>query len=129
MTANNDTLGDKAPFPIHTFAANSARADRVVELVGGRSGFTAADFEAMQADLKDRRAAALVPEFLPFIENTGDPKLDLVHRLLADWDHQADSSSPAAAVHYTFLDRMWHCRFLVARSARISRCNPRRRRR
>ena len=113
VTANNDTLGDKAPFPIHTFAANSARADRVVELVGDRNGFTPADFEAMQADLKDLRAAALVPEFLPFIEGTGDPKLDAVHRVLADWDYRAESSSPAAAVHYTFLDRMWHCRFLV----------------
>ena len=113
VTANNDTLGAKAPFPIHTFAANSARADRVVELLGDHDGFTAADFEAMQADLKDLRAAALVPEFLPFIEGTGDPKLDAVHRLLADWDYRAESSSPAAAVHYTFLDRMWHCRFLV----------------
>ena len=113
VTANNDTLGDTAPFPIHTFAANSARADRIAELVGDRTGFTAADFEAMQADLKDLRAAALVPEFLPFIENTGDHRLDVVHRMLADWDYRATSSSPAAAVHYTFLDRMWHCRFLV----------------
>ena len=113
VTANNDTLGDTAPFPIHTFAANSARADRIAELVGDRTGFTAADFEAMQADLKDLRAAALVPEFLPFIENTGDHRLDVVHRMLADWDCRAESSSPAAAVHYTFLDRMWHCRFLV----------------
>ena len=113
VTANNDTLGDTAPFPIHTFAANSARADRVVELVADRTGFTAADFEAMQTDLKDLRAAALVPEFLPFIENTGDHRLDVVHRMLADWDYRATSSSPAAAVHYTFLDRMWHCRFLV----------------
>ena len=113
VTANNDTLGNTAPFPIHTFAANSARADRVAELVGDRTGLTAADFEAMQADLKDLRAAALVPEFLPFIENTGDHRLDVVHRMLADWDCRAESSSPAAAVHYTFLDRMWHCRFLV----------------
>ena len=113
VTANNDTLGAEAPFPIHTFAANSARADRVVELVGEGDAFTAADFEAMQADLKDLRAAALVPEFLPFIEDTGDPKLDVVHRELADWDYRAEASSPAAAVHYTFLDRMWHCRFLV----------------
>ena len=113
VTANNDTLGAKAPFPIHTFAANSARADRVVELVGEGDTFTAADFEAMQADLKDLRAVALVPEFLPFIENSGDPKLDVLHRLLAGWDCRAEASSPAAAVHYTFLDRMWHRRFLV----------------
>ena len=114
VTANNDTLGDSAPFPIHTFAANSARADRVVELIGDRTGFTAADFEAMQADLKDLRAAALVPEFLPFVEGTGDPKLDIVHRLLAAWDTRAEPASAAAAVYYTFLDRMWHRRFLVA---------------
>ena len=113
VTANNDTLGDKAPFPIHTYAVNSARADRVVELLGDRKGFTAADFEAMQADLKDLRAVALVPQFLPFIANASDPKLDTVHALLAAWDFRADAESPAAAVYYTFLDRMWHCRFLV----------------
>ena len=113
VTANNDTLGEQAPFPIHTFAANSARADRVVELVGDRTGFTSGDFEAMQADLKDLRATALVPELLPFLKDADDPKLDALHGLLAEWDCQAEASSPAAAVYYTFLDRMWHCRFLV----------------
>ena len=113
VTANNDTLGDKAPFPIHTYATASARADRVVELLAERNGLTCADFEDMQADLKDLRAAALVPAFLAFIENTGDPKLDAMHALLAGWDFRATPESPAAAVHYTFLDRMWHCRFLA----------------
>lgn len=113
VTANNDTMGENAPFPIHTFAANSARADRVIELVGEGTGFTPADFEAMQADLFDRRAAALVPEFLPFLEHAGEAKLDTLHGLLAAWDYRAEPTSSGAAVHYTFLDRMWHCRYLV----------------
>ena len=113
LTANNDTLGENAPFPIHTFAASSARADRIDELLRGRTGLTAADFEAMQADRKDLRAITLVPEFLPFLEDTGDRKLDILHDMLAAWDGQADPDAAAAAIHYTFLDRAWHCRFLV----------------
>ena len=113
LTANNDTLGDAAPFPIHTYPASSARADRIDELLRGRSGLVPADFEAMQADLKDLRAVALLPEFLPFLEDTGDPKLDTLHELLAGWDHHATTDSAAAAVYHTFLDRVWHRRFLV----------------
>ena len=113
LTANNDTLGERAPFPVHTFAASKARADRIDELLRGGSGFTAADFEAMQSDRKDLRATALVPEFLPFLESTGDQKLDILHEALAAWDGHADPESAAAAIYYTFLDRAWHCRFLV----------------
>ena len=113
VTANNDTLGEDFPFPVHTFAAASARADRVGQLVGDRTGLTAADFEAMQADLKDLRAEALVPELLPFLADTGDARLELLHTSLAAWDLCADPDSAAAAIYYTFLDRMWHCRFLV----------------
>ena len=112
VTANNDTLGDLAPFPIHTFAANSARADRVTELVGEGTGFASADFEAMQADLKDRRAAALVPELLPFLADTGESKLKTLHSLLAAWDCHAQPESAAAAVYYTFLDRLWSRRYV-----------------
>ena len=112
VTANNDTLGDRAPFPVHTFAVASARADRVVELVGDRTGFTSADFEAMQADLKDLRAEALVPELLPFLAGAEDDRLTRIHKVLSAWDMCADPDSKAAAIYYTFLDRMWHCRFL-----------------
>ena len=101
------------PSPIHTFAASSARADRIDELLRGRTGLTAVDFEAMQADRKDLRTIALVPEFLPFLEDTGDRKLDILHDALAAWDGHADPDSAAAAICYTFLDRAWHCRFLV----------------
>ena len=67
----------------------------------------------MQADLTDLRAVALLPEFLRFLEDTGDAKLDTLRDLLAAWDCQATVDSAAAAVYYTFLDRVWHCRFLV----------------
>ncbi len=113
VTANNDTLGADAPYPIHTFAVASARADRVGELLADRKGFVAADFEAMQLDRKDLRAQSLLAELLPFIQGTGDAKLDALHGLLKFWNHDADVDSAAAAVYYTFLDRMWHCRFLA----------------
>ena len=68
MTANNDTLGDAAPFPIHTFAANSARADRVAELerryaagddIGdGHIKIEVAEaIDALIAPMRERRAA------------------------------------------------------------------------
>ncbi len=112
VTANNDTLGERAPFPVHTYAVSSARADRVVELVGDRTGFTSADFEEMQGDLKDLRAEALVPELLPFLAGSDDTRLERIQAALAAWDKRADADSEAAAIYYTFLDRMWHCRFL-----------------
>ena len=114
LTANNDTLGENAPFPVHTYPASSARADRIDELLRGRTGLVPGDFEAMQADLKDLRAASLLPDFLPFLHDTGDPRLDTLHDLLAGWDCCATPDSAAAAVYYTFLDRAWHRRFLVA---------------
>lgn len=113
LTANNDTLGDAAPFPVHTYPASSARADRIDELLRDRTGFAPADFETMQADLKDLRAVTLLPEFLPFLEGTGDTKLDTLRDLLGAWDCKATADSAAAAVYYTFLDRVWHRRFLI----------------
>ena len=113
LTANNDTLGARAAYPVHTYPASSARADRIDELLRGRKGLVAADFEAMQADLKDLRAVALLPEFLPFLEGTGEGKLDTLHALLSAWDGRATVDSAAAVVYYTFLDRVWHCHFLV----------------
>ena len=113
VTANNDTLGDRAPYPIHTFAANSARADRVTELIGQGDGFTAADFEAMQADLKDLRATRLIPELLPHLADTRDRRLVEARLLLESWDCRADTDSAAAALYYAFTDRLWHRRYLV----------------
>ena len=119
VTANNDTLAgpggleEKLPFPVHTFAASSARADRAAELVGERAGLTHADFEAMQGDLKDLRAQALVPELLGFLADTGDARLELLRAALAQWDLRADPESRGAAIYYAFLDRNWQCRFLV----------------
>ena len=91
LTANNDTLGENAPFPVHTYPASSARADRIDELLRGRTGLVPGDFEAMQADLKDLRAASLLPDFLPFLHDTGDPRLDTLHDLLAGWDPRLGS--------------------------------------
>lgn len=113
LTANNDTMGDRGPYPIHNFPTHSARAERIREILESGRSFTVADFQKAQLDLTDLRARMLVIDLAEVLELADDPDLALAARLLRDWDCQADENSAAACIFYPFLDRNWHRQFMA----------------
>ncbi|MEM7221145.1 MAG: penicillin acylase family protein [Pseudomonadota bacterium] len=112
LTANSDTMGSRGAFPIHNFPVNPARADRIRELLDTGESFTSADFEAMQADLKDLAAIRALPDVLALLAETQDPDLQMAARLLGRWDGHATPASAAACLYYAFQDLFWPGRFM-----------------
>ncbi|MCZ6888864.1 MAG: penicillin acylase family protein, partial [Gammaproteobacteria bacterium] len=110
LTANNDTMGESGPFPIHNFPAHPARSNRIRELLEAGGPFSPADFEAMQLDEFDARAREVVPELLEALRDRDDEDLVLACELLDAWDFVATKESRAACLYYPFLDRVWHRR-------------------
>lgn len=106
-TANEDTLGDDAPYPIHTFATNPARANRITEVLSAGDRFSVADFERLQLDLVDMRAREIVDDLVAILDESDEPDVRLAADLLRDWDCVATLESKAACVLYPFIDRVW----------------------
>ncbi|MEM8768579.1 MAG: penicillin acylase family protein, partial [Pseudomonadota bacterium] len=113
LTANNDTMGERGPYPIHNFPTHSARADRIQEILEVGGPFTVADFQQAQLDLTDLRARVLLPDLIAVLEESDDPDVALAVRLLGAWDCVADVDSSAACLFYPFIDRQWHRSFMV----------------
>jgi penicillin amidase len=112
LTANNDTMGERGDFYIHNFPANSARADRITELLAAGSKFSVADFQAMQLDLTDLRAAELLPDLLEILSSSDDADIKTTAALLGSWDRRASADAAAPCLYYPFLDRFWPRRFM-----------------
>ncbi len=112
LTANDDTMGDEGPYPIHNFPASSARADRIRQLLDAGGPFSAQHFKTMQLDLVDLRAREVLAEILPILDDSEDDDARLAARLLEDWDCQASADSAPACLFYPFLDRFWPRRFM-----------------
>ena len=113
-TANNDTLETSEAFPIHTYHAPSARADRIFELLGTQKVFTTQDFKDMQYDLTDVSARELIPGILRMLADTQDPAAIKGRDILADWDCRALPGSAGAAVYYVMNELRWPIRFMRA---------------
>jgi penicillin amidase len=112
LTANNDTMGEAGDFYIHNFPTNSARADRITQLIGQKTKFTVDDFCQMQLDLTDLRAETVLPDLLAVLRSSDHKELLLAVALLEDWDCKASLDSAAACIYYPFLDRYWPGRFM-----------------
>ena len=112
LTANNDTMEGRGDFPIHNFPVNSARADRIRELLEMGGPFTSKDFEAAQLDLVDLRARRMLPHLIEVLQSSDDEDVELAVGLLTDWDCVASSDSNVACLFYPFLDRFWPRRFM-----------------
>ncbi|MEE9254553.1 MAG: penicillin acylase family protein, partial [Pseudomonadales bacterium] len=111
-TANNDTMEERGEFPIHNYPAHSARADRIFELLDKKGVFTLREFQAMQLDLLDRRAAEIIPDVLELLAEVDDAAVVKGRELLAEWDCCATPQSSAACVYYGLLNSRWHETFL-----------------
>jgi penicillin amidase len=112
ITANNDTMGESGPFYIHNFPAQSARADRIRQILTSKEKFSAADFRKAQLDLLDLQAARVVPGLVGLLQESNEPALLEAAALLDQWDCRANTDSAAACLYYPFLDRSWHRTFM-----------------
>ncbi len=112
LTANNDTMGETGAFYIHNFPANSARADRIEEILRNGQDFSVDDFKTAQLDLKDLRAAEILPDLLDVLATSTDEEVKLAHQLLQRWDHEARPDAAAPCLYYPFLDRIWPRKFM-----------------
>jgi penicillin amidase len=112
LTANNDTMGERGAYYVHNFPTHSARAKRIDALLNTGTKFSTADFEAMQLDLKDLRATAVLPDLLTILGSSEDANVRAAHAILEQWDGCADPDSAGACLFYPFQDRQWPRRFM-----------------
>lgn len=112
LTANNDTMGDDGPYPIHNFPIHGARAERIREMLEVQGdGFRSGDFRRMQLDLLDVRARELVPQLVEALSG-GDKQVQIARSALSLWDGIADGDAQGACIFYPLLDRRWHIEFM-----------------
>jgi penicillin amidase len=112
LTANNDTMGKEGPFSIHNFPANSARADRIKEILSSAGPFDVDDFKRAQLDLTDLRAKSILPDLLSILADSDNDSVRAAHALLSEWDCVASIDAAAACVYYPFQDRIWARKFM-----------------
>ena len=112
LTANNDTMGETGPYYVHTFPANSARADRIVQILEDGDTFDVEDFKEAQLDLLDLRAAEVLPDLLNVLSESDDKDVQLAYKLLSEWDQHSSPDATGACLFYPFLDRIWARKFM-----------------
>ena len=105
-------MGEAGDFYIHNFPTNSARADRIRELLAQKPKFSVTDFCQMQLDLTDLRAGQVLPDLLAILRRSDAADVQLAVQLLEAWDRRATVDSPAACLYYPFLDRFWAGKFM-----------------
>ncbi|MEA2138727.1 MAG: penicillin amidase [Solirubrobacteraceae bacterium] len=91
VASANDDVNHLAAAPIITLPVARYRFERIVELLGSRSDWTAADFEAMQMDRLSGQALRYLELLRPLLD--GDERFAAV----AAWDCVYDDDSREAA--------------------------------
>lgn len=99
ISANNQIVGSEYPYLLTRSYGNPYRAQRIAQLLEGRTNLTAADFAAQQLDVKDLLALRYLPHA---VRAARDAKRMNEAALLSSWDGQARSDSVAASLFYTW---------------------------
>jgi penicillin amidase len=105
--ANQRPVGPSYPYYIGTsadFYDPGFRADEIYSYLRGHASMQVSDFTSLQASVNDWLSSQMVPKLLAALH--ADKALDAedgaAEQLLAGWNYNMDSSSPAAAIWYTF---------------------------
>jgi penicillin amidase len=107
VTANNRPVPADYPYLLTVEHPNAYRARRITDLVRSRTGLTADDFRAIQADTFSSHAQALLPILLEHVRPT-DPADRQAVDLLTRWNYQADAESAAAPIFQAWFLRLPH---------------------
>lgn len=92
------------PIAVHTISTGwdqPWRQRRIEEQLGARTGWTPEAVAALQTDVRDPQAAALLPVLLEGVEGSTDAARRC-RNLLKTWDHEADQDAIGATVWITF---------------------------
>ena len=105
-------MGESGPYYVHTFPADSARAERIQQILSTQDDFDVDDFKAAQLDLLDLRALRVLPDLLDILSQSEDEKVVLAHDILRQWDGHAASDAIGPCLYYPFSDRLWPRKFM-----------------
>jgi penicillin amidase len=102
-TANHDIHPPQYDPPLF-FKNGPARGryDRLVEVLGAKSGFTTADMTALQHDALNRAALRDIPLFRGWTASA--PEVEVIRQVIASWNGVQSKESPGAAA-YRFVSR------------------------
>lgn len=104
VTANNRPMPADYPHHIALEYPDPYRAQRITELLAGRTGLRPDDFRAIQADTRSLHAAALLPVLLPRVKP--DPVTAPAIDILRAWDFEARPDSAAEAIFEAWFLRL-----------------------
>ncbi|MDR1989613.1 MAG: penicillin acylase family protein [Acidobacteriaceae bacterium] len=104
VTANNRPLPANAPYFIGMDYPDPWRAQRITDLLGGRTGLTADDFRTIQADTLSLHAKYLVPLLLGRVKESNERReaLDTLRR----WNFDASADSVAESIFEAWFLRL-----------------------
>jgi penicillin amidase len=97
VTANNRPVAPPYPHFIALEYPEPYRAQRITDLLGGRTGLRPEDFRDIQADTLSLHAKTLVPLLLPHVQG-GDANIHRALGLLRTWDFNGGGDSAAEAI-------------------------------
>jgi penicillin amidase len=104
VTANNAVVGADYPHSLSTLWAPGYRAQRIVDLIEGRSTISVTDVQVIHGD----NFHAMGPELIPILSNINfeDSEIADLAQSLDSWDFQNDMDSQQAAVFNAFWRHM-----------------------
>jgi len=97
INANNSVVPPEFPIYIGRHYEDPLRAERIAELLDGRTGLTAQDFAAIQMDVKEKDADFLLPRMLQ-----ARPQVAMDEQaaaLLKSWDGMMDRDRPEPLIY------------------------------
>ncbi len=104
VNANNRLVADSYP---HFLTANwpeGYRAQRILDLLGNRTGLAVHDMAAIQMDERDLAAVDLLPLLLK--TPPVGPLETAAHKLLEGWDGSADPHKPQALIFNSWIEHL-----------------------
>jgi penicillin amidase len=105
VTANQRPAAAAYPYLLGLEWPEPYRAERIAELLGGKTKLTTDDFAAMQADTLSLHARSLLPVLIERARPAGAADQQAV-RMLRQWDQNARGGSGAAAIFEAWFLRL-----------------------
>lgn len=113
-SANNAPVPDDYPYPYVGPYAAGERAIRIREVLESRVGFDRDACAALQNDTLSVQARQLRPALVRRLAGETDPDVQMLGRLLTDWDDRFETTTSAPTVYEAFLTA-WKARVAAER--------------
>lgn len=106
VNANNRVVPPDFPTYVGRHYESPFRAERIDEMLDGRSGFTPEDFARMQLDAKTAESTLLLPRLVQARPATATGRQAVA--LLAKWDAVMDRDRPEPLIYTAWIYRLQH---------------------